>query len=104
MELIIIKSGALVVESLSAFAIVKLDEDLFDEPISARRHGWLVRAAAGFQSSDFSGLPDNDPKLTFQPEYAKPFGLRDQFVVLTGSMLGADCSAGRRCGQHRIYH
>ena len=65
---------------LTALATVKLDDILFNEPISARRHGWLVRGGAGFQSSDFSGITDNDPKLLFQFEYAKPFGLRGQLI------------------------
>ncbi|NND92894.1 MAG: hypothetical protein HKN42_18705 [Granulosicoccus sp.] len=82
MERVIIDSGVLAGESLSALATVKLDEVLFDEPISARRHGWLVRAGAGVQSSDFAGLTDNDPKLTFQLEYAKPYGLKGQLIEL----------------------
>ncbi|MGQ7844151.1 hypothetical protein ACUNV4_06730 [Granulosicoccus sp. 3-233] len=80
MESVLVESGALVNEQLSALAVVELDDVLFDEPISARRHGWLVRAGAGFQSSDFSGLTDNDPKLTFQLEYAKPYGLKGQLI------------------------
>ena len=82
MERIIVESSTLTGESLSALATVKLDDVLFDEPISARRHGWLVRGGAGVQSSDFSGLTDNDPKLTFQLEYAKPYGLKGQLINL----------------------
>ncbi len=80
MESVLLESGALVNNKLSALAVVELDDVLFDEPISARRHGWLVRAGAGFQSSDFSGLTDNDPKLTFQLEYARPYGLKGQLI------------------------
>ncbi len=73
-------AGVLPNGELSALGTVKLDEILFDEPISARRHGWLVRGGAGFQSSDFLGITDNDPKLLFQLEYAKPYGLRGQLL------------------------
>jgi len=73
-------SGALPGGELDALGTVKLDEVLFDEPVSARRHGWLVRAGAGVQSSDFSGLTDNDPKLLLEFEYAKPFGLTGQLI------------------------
>jgi len=82
MERIMLAAGALKGDALSALATVKLDEVLFDEPISARRHGWLVRAGAGFQISDFSGIIENDSKLTFQFEYAKPYGLRGQLIEL----------------------
>ncbi len=82
MEAVMVGANALPSGSLSALATVKLDDVLFNEPISARRHGWVVRAGAGFQSSDFSGLTDNDPKLTFQAEYAKPVGLRGQWINL----------------------
>lgn len=80
MEQSLSDAGVLGGEPLSALGTVKLDEVLFDEPISARRHGWLVRAGFGFQFSDFSGVSDNDPKLTLQAEYAKPYGLRAQLI------------------------
>ena len=80
MEQVMADAGVLPSAELSALGTVKLDEILFDEPISARRHGWLVRGGAGFQSSDFLGITDNDPKLLFQLEYAKPYGLRGQLL------------------------
>lgn len=79
-EALIKDSGALLNDELGALGTVKLDEVLFDEAISARRHGWLVRGGAGFQASDFSGIADNDPKLLFELEYAKPYGLRGQLI------------------------
>ena len=42
----------------------------------------MVRLGAGFQSSDLSGLADNDPKLLAQFEYAKPHGYKGQFINL----------------------
>lgn len=80
MEATLKDADVLTAGEMTALATVKLDDILFDEPISARRHGWLVRGGAGFQSSDFSGITDNDPKLLFQLEYAKPFGLRGQLI------------------------
>lgn len=80
MEAVLSAAGILPTEKLTALATVKLDDVLFNESISARRHGWLVRAGAGFQSSDFSGITDNDPKLLFQFEYAKPYGLKGQLI------------------------
>jgi len=80
MESVMQEAGVLSGDNLTALATVKLDDILFDEPISARRHGWIVRGGAGFQSSDFSGITDNDPKLLFQFEYAKPYGLRGQLI------------------------
>lgn len=80
MEAVLGAAGVLPTDKLTALATVKLDDVLFNESISARRHGWLVRAGAGFQSSDFSGITDNDPKLLFQFEYAKPYGLKGQLI------------------------
>ena len=80
MEAVMVDAGVLINDELSALGTVKLDDILFNEPISARRHGWLVRGGLGVQSSDFSGITDNDPKLLFQLEYAKPYGLRGQLI------------------------
>jgi hypothetical protein len=80
MEAVLADADVLTTGKLTALATVKLDDIMFNEPISARRHGWLVRAGAGFQSSDFSGITDNDPNLLFQLEYAKPYGLRGQLT------------------------
>lgn len=80
MEEIMRRDGLLAADTLSALGAVKLDDVLFDEPISARRHGWLVRAGVGMQLSDFSGTVDSDPKLRFELEYAKPYGLTGQLL------------------------
>ena len=72
--------GLFAEDTLGALGAVKMDDVLFDEPISARRHGWLVRAGVGVQLRDFSGTVDNDPKLRFEFEYAKPYGLTGQLL------------------------
>lgn len=80
MEQILSREGVLAEDTLSALGVVEMDDVLFDEPISARRHGWLVRAGVGMQLSDFSGVVDSDPKLRFELEYAKPYGLTGQLL------------------------
>ncbi len=76
------RSGAIVGGRLGALGALTIDEILEEEPISTRRHGWVVRAGAGFQASQLSGLADNDPKLLLQWEYAKPRGYKGQFINL----------------------
>lgn len=76
------RSGALRDGKLGALGALTADEVLEDEPISTRKHGWVVRLGAGFQASDVSGLSDNDPKLLAQWEYAKPYGYKGQFINL----------------------
>ncbi|ASJ72705.1 hypothetical protein [Granulosicoccus antarcticus] len=80
MEEVLRKEGLLAGDTLSALGAVRLDDVLFDEPISARRHGWLARAGVGMQLREFSGTVDNDPKLRFELEYAKPYGLTGQLL------------------------
>ncbi len=79
-EAALARSGALRDGKFGALGAITVDEVLEDEPISTRRHGWVVRLGAGFQASDLSGLSDNDPKLLAQFEYAKPFGYKGQFI------------------------
>lgn len=81
-EAALARSGALRDGKFGALGALTVDTVLEDEPISTRRHGWIVRLGAGFQSSDLSGLTDNDPKLFAQFEYAKPFGYKGQFINL----------------------
>ena len=76
------RSGALRDGKFGALGALTADKVLEDEPISTRKHGWVVRLGAGFQASDLSGLTDNDPKLLAQWEYAKPYGYKGQFINL----------------------
>lgn len=76
------RSGALRDGKFGALGALTADKVLEDEPISTRKHGWVVRLGAGFQASDVSGLTDNDPKLLAQFEYAKPYGYKGQFINL----------------------
>ncbi len=81
-EAALARSGALRDGKLGAMGALTADKVLEDEPISTRKHGWVVRLGAGFQASDLSGLADNDPKLLAQFEYAKPYGYKGQFINL----------------------
>ena len=81
-EAALARSGAIRDGKLGALGALTMDEILEDEPISVRKHGWTVRVGAGFQASDLSGLADNDPKLFFQWEYARPTGYKGQFINL----------------------
>ncbi len=79
-EAALARSGSIRDGKLGALGAITMDDVLEDEPISVRRHGWVVRAGAGFQASDLSGISDNDPKLLFEWEYAKPYGYKGQFI------------------------
>ena len=83
MEQSLSDAGVLDGGDLSALGTFRIDDVLFNETISSRRHGWLVRIGAGFQASDFSGISDNDPKILIQGEYAKPYGLTGQLLNVT---------------------
>ncbi len=76
----IARSGSIRDGKLGALGAITMDDVLVDEPISVRKHGWVVRVGAGFQASDLSGLADNDPKLLLEWEYAKPYGYKGQFI------------------------
>lgn len=81
-EAALARSGAIRDGSLGALGALTIDQVLEDEPISNRRHGWVVRAGAGFQASDISGISDNDPSVLLSFEYAKPYGFKGQLINL----------------------
>ncbi|OED36262.1 hypothetical protein AB833_26885 [Chromatiales bacterium (ex Bugula neritina AB1)] len=81
-EAALARSGAVRDGKLGALGALTVDEILDQEPISVRRHGWVVRLGAGFQASERSGQADDDPKLLLQWEYAKPYGYKGQFINL----------------------
>jgi len=79
-EAALARSGALRDGKLGAMGALTADNVLEEEKISTRKHGWVIRLGAGFQASDLSGIADNDPKLVFEWEYAKPQGYKGQFI------------------------
>lgn len=79
-EAALARSNSLRDGKVGALGAITMDDVLVDEPISVRKHGWVVRLGAGFQASDLSGIADNDPKLLLEWEYAKPYGYRSQLI------------------------
>lgn len=71
-------SGALTEETLGAFGIVRMDEILFQERVSPRYHGWLVRGGVGQIVSNYDG-ESTDPTLDLMFEYGMPIGHQAQF-------------------------
>ncbi len=71
-------AGVLEGESLGAFGIVRIDEILFNERVSPRYHGWLVRAGVGQILSNYDG-ESTDPTLDVMYEYGRPIGYKAQF-------------------------
>ena len=90
-EEILKREGLVKGDSLGASGALRMDRVLFDEAISIRRHGWVVRAGAGLVLQDFNGETDNDPSLDLVFEYAMPIGLKSQFDnILSYSTIMAD--------------
>lgn len=81
MEELLRNEGVLKDGKLGAAGTLYMDRVMFDEPISIRKHGWLVRGGAGLVVQDFDGN-EGDPSLDVEFEYAKPYGYRGQFINL----------------------
>ncbi len=95
LESVLKKSGGLKTGSLGASGTLHMDRVLGDvdrlgEPISVRKHGWLVRGGLGLIAQDFNG-ESGDPSMDLAWEYAKPIGLQAQFDnVMQYSTILAD--------------
>ncbi|HFD86187.1 MAG TPA: hypothetical protein ENJ35_00755, partial [Gammaproteobacteria bacterium] len=81
MEELLRLEGVLKGGKLGAAGTLYMDRVMFDEPISIRKHGWLVRGGVGLVVQDFNGNK-GDPSLDIEWEYAKPHGYRGQFINL----------------------
>ncbi len=81
MEELLRQEGVLKGGKLGAAGTLHMDRVMFDEPISIRKHGWLVRGGVGLVVQDFNGNK-GDPSLDIEFEYAKPYGYRGQFINL----------------------
>lgn len=77
LEEILHQAGLLKSGSLGAAGTLYMDRVLFDEPISTRKHGWVLRAGVGMVVQDFDGN-NGDPTLDAEWEYARPYGYRGQ--------------------------
>lgn len=71
-------AGVLTGEDLGAFGIIRMDEILFNERVSPRYHGWLVRGGVGQILSNYDGK-STDPTLDLLFEYGRPIGHIAQF-------------------------
>jgi hypothetical protein len=81
MEELLRLDGVLKGGKLGAAGTLHMDRVMFDEPISVRKHGWLVRGGIGLVVQDFNGNK-GDPSLDLEWEYAQPHGYRGQFINL----------------------
>ncbi len=79
MEELLRSEGVLADDTLAAMGAVRIQDILTVENVLQRKHGWEARAGLGFQIVDYSGN-EADPILRAALEYAKPFGLKWQFV------------------------
>jgi len=68
-----------------------MDKVLFQEPVSIRKHGWVVRMGAGVVLQDFNG-DKSDPSLGLEYEYSHPSGYKGQFInrLTYSTILGSD--------------
>ncbi len=79
MEEVLRNEGVLAEETLGAMGVIRIQDILTVENVLERKHGWEVRAGLGFQIVDYSGN-EADPLFRAAFEYAKPFGLKWQFI------------------------
>ncbi|UCF78586.1 MAG: hypothetical protein JSW03_11005 [Candidatus Eiseniibacteriota bacterium] len=73
-------AGVLMQDELPPMGVIRIEEilDPAKEPMSAREHGWVVRAGVGVVASDYDGEA-GDPYLQATGEYTRPLGIRFQF-------------------------
>jgi opacity protein-like surface antigen len=89
-EAVLNAAGALTNKALGAEGVLHMQRVLEDEPITTRKHGWLVRGGVGYVLQNYNG-EDSDPAINAQAEYALPIGLQSQFINLfTYSTIFAD--------------
>ena len=87
MEKVFKESGVLDKDSLGAFGIVRINEILDIERVSARKHGWKVRGGFGQILSNYDG-DSEDATVDAEFEYGLPMGHASQFTEnLTMSKL-----------------
>lgn len=78
-EKVLKRIGVLKNGSLGALGVLQMHKVLFDEPVSIRKHGWLVRAGVGYVVQNFEG-DESDPSVGITYEYAHPSGYKGQFI------------------------
>lgn len=73
--------GLMKSELLGAGATIVMTDILFDERVSTRKHGWIVRAGLTYVISNYDGN-NGEPAFRASWEYAKPIGYRFQLTNL----------------------
>ncbi len=79
MEKLLKNAGVLQSGVLGAMGIIRIQDILTDEPVLRRKHGWEAGVGVDYLISDYAGN-DGDPGLSAFFEYAKPYGLKWQFI------------------------
>ncbi|MBF0390059.1 MAG: hypothetical protein HQK71_08150 [Desulfamplus sp.] len=79
MEIVFKEAGILRNETLGALGIIRIQDILTDERVLKRKHGWEAGVQLDYLISDYSGN-DDDPGMGIYYEYAKPYGLKWQFI------------------------
>jgi len=80
-EKVLQRAGVLKGNALGAVGVLKIHDVLFNEKIGIRKHGWLIKAGAGYIASNYDGS-ESDPSLDLAFEYAIPMGYELQFIEL----------------------
>ncbi|MGV6857879.1 MAG: DUF481 domain-containing protein [bacterium] len=78
-EAVLKRENLLRTDVLGAVGVLQMDKVLFLEPVSIRKHGWVVRIGAGVVVKNFEG-DDSDPTLGIEYEYTHPSGYKGQFI------------------------
>lgn len=78
-EKVLKRVGVLRNDALGALGVLQMDKVLFQEPVSIRKHGWVVRGGIGYVLQNFEG-DNSDPSLFIDYEYAHPSGYKGQFI------------------------
>ncbi len=73
---------------LGALGSLRISETLFEEQISARAHGWVVRAGVAYTSSELEAVRTDEPALKLQWRYEKPYGHRGQLSNQLAGTVG----------------
>lgn len=68
--------------SFEAIALLSMREALIEDNINTRKHGYLIQAGTGYIISNYEG-EEETPSIDLYAEYAKPFGIRSQFINAT---------------------
>lgn len=78
-ETVLMGGGLINGDGLGALGVIKLDDILNEETISAREHGWRASAGVSYVIRSLNG-DEGDPGLGISFRYAKPYGYKGQLI------------------------